>query len=240
MSNPRQHSPSTEPAPGFHPSQHLDPLQHQADALNLYARFIRPGDLVFDIGANVGERTKIFLSLGARVVAVEPQKDQADHIPREATVIEAACGAETGEQLIYVNGQTPYMTTLSRRFIDQLESAPGVGGRLFDLPGKPCAIVTLDDLIAEYGVPAFCKIDVEGYEVEVLRGLNQRLPALSFEVHSFDTDKAEECVERLNWLADYGDTVYHYIYSPLETFRLEPWPPAELAMFGDVYATLAP
>ena len=39
----------------------------------LYGHFVRPGDLVFDIGAHVGDRVASFRRLGARVVAVEPQ-----------------------------------------------------------------------------------------------------------------------------------------------------------------------
>ena len=39
----------------------------------LYRQFIEPGDLVFDIGAHVGDRVSSFRRLGARVVAVEPQ-----------------------------------------------------------------------------------------------------------------------------------------------------------------------
>ena len=39
----------------------------------LYARFLRAGDLAFDIGAHVGDRISSFRRLGARVVALEPQ-----------------------------------------------------------------------------------------------------------------------------------------------------------------------
>ena len=39
----------------------------------LYGQFVRPGDLVFDVGAHVGDRIAAFRRLGARVVAVEPQ-----------------------------------------------------------------------------------------------------------------------------------------------------------------------
>ena len=39
----------------------------------LYGNFVRPGDLVFDVGAHVGDRVASFRRLGARVVAVEPQ-----------------------------------------------------------------------------------------------------------------------------------------------------------------------
>jgi hypothetical protein len=46
-----------------------DQRQNERD---FYRRFIRPGDLVFDVGANVGKRSAVFLDLGATVVAIEP------------------------------------------------------------------------------------------------------------------------------------------------------------------------
>src|SRR4051794_14748142 len=69
----------------------------------LYSQFIRPGDLVFDIGAHVGDRVASFRRLGAHVVAVEPQRALVRTLQlfygRDAAVrIEPiAIGAHTGE-----------------------------------------------------------------------------------------------------------------------------------------------
>lgn len=43
-----------------------------ARRMAFYKQWIKPGDLVFDIGANIGNRTRVFADIGARVVAVEP------------------------------------------------------------------------------------------------------------------------------------------------------------------------
>src|SRR5262245_8485561 len=45
----------------------------RAAMARLYRQFVQPGDLVFDIGAHVGDRIRVFRRFGARVVAVEPQ-----------------------------------------------------------------------------------------------------------------------------------------------------------------------
>jgi len=63
----------------------------------------------------------------------------------------------------------------------------------------------LDNLIDVYGLPLFIKIDVEGYEVNVLRGLRRPVPFISFEVNLSEF-RAEglECVELLERLAPRG------------------------------------
>jgi FkbM family methyltransferase len=232
VTNPRQHSPNGELPSGFHPSQYWDPLEQAERGQALYGRYLRPGDLAFDIGANIGQRSGWFLEMGCRVVALEPQPEQARHIPTGATVVLAAVGAEAGEAVFYVCGGAPYMSSLSSEHVAVVQSQPGIGGKIFD--SMQVQVVTLDSLIAEHGVPAFTKIDVEGGEAGVFAGLSSPLPALSFEVHAWAPEKAEECMAML---AELG--TYHYRYSRLESFVLEPWPPREpLATFGDIYAVL--
>ena len=64
-------------------------------------------------------------------------------------------------------------------------------------------VVTLDALIARFGVPDFVKIDVEGAEPRVLAGVSRALPALSFEFVPAARDMALACVERLEALGRY-------------------------------------
>jgi hypothetical protein len=58
-------------------------------------------------------------------------------------------------------------------------------------------VVTLDALIAQHGEPAFVKIDVEGYEPQVLRGLTRPVQALSFEFHGRLLDELAESLDLL-------------------------------------------
>lgn len=198
-------------------------------AESLYSRWLEPDDLVFDIGAHVGARTAVFLNMGCDVVAVEPQPDCFAQIDGRARVFPAAVGARSGRQTFYVcrDGKT-WMSTLEPGYTEKIQAH---GDHVYD--ETTVDVVTLDQLVAVFGLPAFCKIDVEGGEREVLAGLSHPLPALSFEVHDFDPGKADWCIERL---AELG--VYEYAYSRRESFQLEAWPTERIEMFGDVYATL--
>jgi hypothetical protein len=64
-------------------------------------------------------------------------------------------------------------------------------------------VMTLDELVEQYGQPAFCKIDVEGYELEVLKGLSQALACISFEYIPAASQIALDCIERLSCLGQY-------------------------------------
>src|SRR5947209_9894456 len=86
----------------------------------LYHRFVRPGDLVFDIGAHVGDRVAAFRRLQARVVAVEPQPALVrtlqllygrDH---DVMIEAAAIGSCAGSVALNLNIDNPTFSAASR------------------------------------------------------------------------------------------------------------------------------
>ncbi len=152
----------------------------------LYARFIKPDDLVFDIGAHVGDRIRAFRRLGARVVAVEPQpalfRTLTALFGRDAavTLVPSAVGRVAGTAMMMINLDNPTTSTLSTDFIEASRGAEGWEAQAWP-QSLPVHVTTLDELITTYGVPSFIKIDIEGFEAESLAGLSHRIPALSFE-----------------------------------------------------------
>lgn len=175
----------------------------------LYARFLRLGDLAFDIGSHVGDRIASFRRLGARVLALEPQPlcvrtlGQLYGQDPGVGIVEAACGGAPGHITMHVNSANPTVSTASPEFIHAADGQPGWEGQSWD-DTLEVPMTTLDVLIAEHGSPAFTKIDVEGFEDQVLAGLSRPLPALSFEFTTIQRDVALRCLDRLTALGPYG------------------------------------
>ncbi len=218
-----------------------------------HRRFLGPGELGFDIGAHVGDRTASFRRLSARVVAVEPQPRLARLLRllfgRDPGVVRVAAlaGAAAGEAVLRLNSANPTVATASPDFIAAADGAPGWEGQHWDgelaLP-----VTTLDALAAAHGRPDFVKLDVEGFEAEALAGLSFAPRALSFEFTTIQRKVALDCLERLAALgyrafnACLGESMRFVHAAPLPAGAMADWLtalPAE-ANSGDVYASLEP
>jgi FkbM family methyltransferase len=218
----------------------------------LYGRFVQRGDLVFDVGAHVGDRIASFRRLGCRVVAIEPQPALVKTLKllywRSASVaIEAAAiGRHAGTVPLMINADNPTVSTASRQFVDAARDARGWQEQRWS---KSIAVpmTTLDALIGRHGMPAFIKIDIEGFEAEALAGLTQPVKALSFEFTTIQRDVALACVERCLAL---GLTRFNAALGESQTLAHAGWiGGAEVARWltdlphaansGDVYAAIA-
>jgi len=211
-----------------------------------YEPFVRAGDLVFDVGANVGNRTKIFSLLGARVVAVEPQPPCAEDLRivcrgRDGIrIVGCALGRESGEADMLVSGSST-VSSLSACWIESVTKSQRLSGVLWDRTLR-VPVRTLDSLIGEFGVPRFVKVDVEGYEAEVIQGLSRPLPALSLEFTPEFPAAIESCIERLSAMGEpefqisLGESMEFWLTAWVGTGeildRLRSVPPTA---FGDLY-----
>jgi FkbM family methyltransferase len=190
-----------------------------------YSQFIKKGDLCFDVGANIGDKAEIFLELGAKVVAVEPQESCWRIIRRRFNnnpdmFIEPIVLAEAdGEKILHVD-KSPTISSISEDWIKTVKES----GRFSDSHKWSYKVrvksSTLDKLISKYGTPVFCKIDVEGAELEVLKGLSRPIKYISMEFISERLENAIACVEHLHHI---GDVVFNYYFGESLIFELDKW-----------------
>jgi FkbM family methyltransferase len=222
------------------------------DAMDaLYRRFLKPGDLAFDIGAHVGDRIASFRRLGARVVAVEPQPALVRvlrllyALDRKVAIEPVAVGRTEGSVELKLNPRNPTVATASDSFVAAAGGAVGWEGQRWTRTRR-VPMTTIDALIARHGAPQFAKIDVEGFEDEALAGLSQPLPALSLEFTTIERLIALRAISRLSQMADYrfnaaiGESQIFEFDEPVDAPTIARWVealPME-ANSGDIYAAL--
>ena len=179
------------------------------DELN--AQFVKAGSLAFDIGAHVGDRTASYRRLGAKVVTVEPQRPMFRALRmffgQDANVHlhHVAIGAEPGQTIFYVNSANPTTSTAAKALVEAAPAAMAWADQVWDAE-MTVEVMTLDQLIAKHGRPDFVKIDVEGFEADVLKGLSHPLPAISFEFTTLQRDVAIDALQILDCLGQYKFT----------------------------------
>jgi FkbM family methyltransferase len=217
--------------------RHLDGVRR------LYSRFVAPGDLCFDIGANIGRRSASLLELGAEVVAAEPNPAVYRELiaylsgnPRFHPV-PSAIGSTPGRAILQI-AKEPGLSTLNRDWW---------GGHLETTGQVEVEVTTLDALIERYGVPTFLKIDVEGYELEALKGLSRSIRTVSYEYNGDFLDQAVGCLDRLRefgpiWAnATRGEDVdFLGPWRDYESFRrvlMEELPRHPTTCWGDVFVS---
>ena len=218
----------------------------------LYRPLVRQGDLVFDVGAHLGDRTAAFAALGARVVALEPQPAVRRWLERimgrheGVTVRGEAVGRVVGTAQLAISRRTPTLSSLAEDWRATLPEANPTFRKVRWEETVEVPVTTLDALIELYGVPRFCKIDVEGYDAEVLAGLSQPVPGVSVEFVSGGLAVAVACVRRLEALGSYE---FNVIRGERRDFMFDRWQTggriagwlvdgAGGASSGDVYARL--
>jgi len=221
-----------------------------------FEMFISPGDLVFDIGSNQGVMTILLRWLGARVIAVDPLYVAAPQYVREfgwkfgedsdvIPVAKAVSDHENGTTL-HVHRNLPSYSTMDNTYRTQSAHARYFNDRACYEVKVPTT--TLDALIEKYGEPAFIKIDVEGHEEAVIRGLSMPVRALNFEFHQDRLRMVRNVMQHLDSLVDVG---YEYNWSTNQSsYKCKEWTPgAELLTYlranltksgegawGDIYA----
>jgi FkbM family methyltransferase len=220
-----------------------------AQLTGFYRQFMNPGDLAFDIGAHVGNRSRAMAQAGARVVALEPQELFYRYLhrtmPKTVTVLPLAAGPRAATGIMSVSRLHPTVSTVAPGFTQTAAASDGFASVTWDR-SQAIEMTTLDALIARFGEPAFIKIDVEGFEADVLAGLRRQVRGIAFEFLPATVGVAERCIERIATLGDYefnvirGEQLAFQAPDWMNAAEMRAWlarvKPGERS--GDVYARL--
>jgi hypothetical protein len=158
--------------------------------------------------------------------------------------VQVALSEADGEAVLYESSDQA-LSSLSPKFIEDF------GHKVFQETWDRKVTVrtgTVDQMIDTFGLPRFIKIDVEGWELSVLKGLSRPVPLLSFEFTPLLIDEAKKCVARLNEIS--GDYLFDYClgenldfvlptHVDYQTFSRDVLPLLERSgTFGDIYAIM--
>ena len=192
---------------------------HDQKMLEFYSQFISHDALCFDVGANIGNRVKIFLKLRANVIAIEPQNDCVNILRtgygnnKQLTIVQKALGESAGAAEIMISNSNS-ISSLSPEWVESVRKSGRFSEYSWDMK-QTVPVTTLDSLIKHYGLPSFIKIDVEGFEYQVIKGLSQPVKSLSLEFTPEFIESTFKCIDHLQRLGD-----IQLNYSMGETMRL--------------------
>jgi FkbM family methyltransferase len=211
----------------------IDQRRAELQFYRAYLQKFRPGHLFFDIGANHGHKTDIFLRMGARIVAVEPDRHSQEVLRRRflryrfvkkpVVIVGMAASDRDGFDTLWLDAPGSAKNTLNSKWVGLLRADERrFGKRLAFANRQEIETVRMETLIAKHGVPFFIKIDVEGHEPSVLRGLRHAVPYLSFEVNLPEfRSEGQQCIELLTDLAAEGQ--FNYAVDCQSGFALQKW-----------------
>jgi FkbM family methyltransferase len=175
--------------------------------------------LIFDIGANVGNKTNEYLLVSDKVVAFEANPFLVSHLMEKfknnpKVVVDNRGISDKKEIKVFKIANNSGLSTFSEDWINK--SRFSNKDIRWDIHFN-VQTTTMDSIIEEYGTPDFIKIDVEGYELEVLLGLSSLLEntILSFEWAEEEYKKINKTIEHVKSL---GYTQFGFTYEDDTSF----------------------
>jgi len=217
-----------------------------------YTQFLtNQGDIYFDVGANYGNRIEPIINNGLKIIAVEPQVKCIEYLTQvyknKITVIPKGLGEKEETKTLFIANASP-ISSFSKDWIDATQESGRFSQYNWNQEQK-VEMTTLDNLISEHGKPRFIKIDVEGFEYQVLKGLSHPIEHISFEYTIPERkDDILQCIDQIVKIAGNNQVQFNYSIGESMDWALNEWlSPQKMKQeldtdrfmtsnFGDVYA----
>ncbi len=161
--------------------------------------------LIFDIGANAGDYSYVLAGLCNKLVCIEPDDKNNDILVarfgnnKNIVIVKKAIAEEDGLSVFHIEAEGSALNTLSNKWINVLSEADKTRFEKTHKFTKTREVETMGmgSLIQTFGIPDYIKIDVEGFEKEVVSGLQLKIPIISFECN------LPEFSEETTWIIDH-------------------------------------
>jgi len=208
--------------------------KQQTEELSHYEALLknRGHQLIFDVGANVGNKSSIFSKLATKVVAFEPSKPcyhilESRFKNSNVSVFNVALGSQKGFLDFFEIKENEAYNTLSKKHIETTVSERNIVD-IKSILSQKVAVDTIENFIEKFGKPDYLKIDVEGFEIEVLKGLKTTIPFVTFEANL--PEFREEAIEGIHYLSRISNGKYQFNFVIDTSFILEDYISAEQAV----------
>jgi FkbM family methyltransferase len=187
----------------------------------LYGSMVSAGDLCFDLGSHIGNRVDVLTSLGCKVVALEPHPFLASYLRRrfsanpDVVIDERAVNHSSGDATLHWSPRFLSVSSIEPGWVDSLQALRS--HNIAFTESQTVRTTTIGELIREYGEPRYCKIDVEGSDLAVIRSMPIPISIVSFEHLPHRFDATAMSLAALSELADYR---YNYFVRESHRFRI--------------------
>lgn len=225
------------------------------EKIRFLKKLLKPNDLIFDVGANVGKTAEIYDFLKCKIICFEPQPECFNILKmkfkdNQNIILEQIGLGAKNESIDLYLCHSNTISTFSKQWV---EKSRFTKNHIWDKTIK-AKIFTLNEMIDKYGKPKFIKIDVEGYEYNVLKGLTKPIDLISFEAANEMMPAVIKCIEYLYTL---GYDKFNFTIAEKPLFVFPDWMTKEKfienlkllsekidwseidGLWGDVYAKLS-
>jgi FkbM family methyltransferase len=187
--------------------------------------------LIYDVGAHKGEDTEFYLKKGFRVVAIEAMPEFCESISNRfseyvksgaLSVVNLAVSNSPGDISFYVDDRVSEWGTTNQDWSERNKNFGAGMGRTLTIRAAKLA-----DIVKEHGIPRYCKIDIEGNDLEALASLENLSELPQFVSIESDKSSGKKLIEGFETFERLGYRKYRIIDQSLVYLQKCPMAPKE-------------